>query len=447
MKNLDRIKEILRKIISYKYTPFICLFFIMLFFHTRFNLDFRDDIWFEEKSTGSFFEFLSTRYEEWTGRLIIEAIMILIHRLPDFVWWISNSFMYVLLAFNIYYLIGKKNIYWIILTLLLYPIFLLGEAGFIATTLNYLWPLALGLIAFYPIRHIYDGKVEKVWTYPIYILSLLFACNQEQMCAIIVSFYFIFIIDLFRKKKITKFIIISFIISLASLIFVLTCPGNSLRNIAEVERWYPVYKSFTIIDKVYLGVVTTSLMTVVNKFLPFIFLSILLPIIHFRKKSSNFIKAVSLIPIVLLAIYNNFLGIVSTYFSGFYELIRGAKYFLEGRPTIDYNEVSTLFSITVSILLIGSLLISIYKVFEKDKEKYLIPLILLAGFASRFILGFSPTIFASGLRTFFIFEISLIIISVYLIDKLDSEKTKFLLKFGLIIFSLMQLINLYILTI
>ena len=56
------------------------------------------------------------------------------------------------------------------------------------------------------------------------------------------------------------------------------------------------------------------------------------------------------------------------------------------------------------------------------KEKSLLPLLIfLAGFASRFIIGFSPTIFASGARTAFILYMSLIIVILYTLNKLYKD--------------------------
>lgn len=46
-------------------------------------------------------------------------------------------------------------------------------------------------------------------------------------------------------------------VSAAALIFIFTCPGNSIRFAHEVSYWYPEFANFTIIEKSYLGLVTT----------------------------------------------------------------------------------------------------------------------------------------------------------------------------------------------
>ena len=99
------------------------------------------------------------------------------------------------------------------------------QAGWAATTINYMWPLATCLFAIIPIKKIYDNEKIRIWEYPLYTIALLFAGNQEQTSAILVCVYLIFtIIVTVRSKKINPYMLFQTILAIASIVFILTCP-------------------------------------------------------------------------------------------------------------------------------------------------------------------------------------------------------------------------------
>ena len=83
--------------------------------------------------------------------------------------------------------------------ILIYPIVLMNGAGWAATTINYMWPLATGLFALIPIRKIWDEEKIKFWQYPLYIIAMIFATNQEQVCAILLGTYLLFTVFIFQN--------------------------------------------------------------------------------------------------------------------------------------------------------------------------------------------------------------------------------------------------------
>ncbi len=70
---------------------------------------------------------------------------------------------------------------------------------------------------------------------------------------------------------------------------------------------------------------------------------------------------------------------------------------------------------TILILMIG---VAICGSFQSIEETVLVLLILSAGFATRILMGFSPTLIASGTRTFFFLDVSLYIGAVWYIRRI-----------------------------
>lgn len=89
---------------------------------------------------------------------------------------------------------------------------------------------------------------------------LVFATNQEQVCAWLFGLSLSFLLyRIVKNRRLTKndsYIIISVLICAASLVFILTCPGNNRRFIAEINSWFPQYTSLSFFEKLQLGVLT-----------------------------------------------------------------------------------------------------------------------------------------------------------------------------------------------
>ena len=441
----------MEKIIKNKYFPFLILFITMFIVCLTLKINWGDDVWFKEKAGEDLLNYISSRYNTWTSRILIESVMLILLQLPKFIWCLLTSFMITLLSYCISYMFTKnqyKMNWLIILIVCIYPLNEMNSAGWYATSLNYLYPLALGLFAMLPIKNAILNKKEKIYMYPLYILSLIYACNQEQMAAIIFCFYLIFGIYLFINKKLNKFILIQFVLSILSMIFILTCPGNAERSLLEINTWYPEYMNFGTISKIYLGVVSTILTSIFNLKMSLLVLSILIPIVIFKKCKNSIMKIISFVPLMLICINNIFYDFVSKIYPGINNIINDMKIFTIGVKNIEFNLVS-LMSLLVSILFISTLLISVYFIFKKQEKKYVALLVILAGLFSRFIIGFSSTIYASGMRTFLFLDISVIILIIMILDEFKIFKFKninYLYGFCLLL-ALLQIFNTCILNI
>ncbi|MDY6847093.1 MAG: hypothetical protein SVP52_08160 [Chloroflexota bacterium] len=69
-------------------------------------------------------------------------------------------------------------------------------------------------------------------------------------------------------------------------------------------------------------------------------------------------------------------------------------------------------------------IILVYLEFENTRKSPLAISVIFLGFISRLILAFSPTIYASGIRTHFILLVSIIIYSVMVFQRLSRRKSR-----------------------
>ena len=85
-----------------------------------------------------------------------------------------------------------------------------------------------------------------------------------------------------------------------------------------------------------------------------------------------------------------------------------------------FSEFYNVVPLLISVLLICSIIYMMVVIFKKSNA---LPFfIFLLGFATRFIMGFSPTIFASCSRTCYFLYMAMIIIILYIFIKLNNDK-------------------------
>ena len=436
--------EILKNNFGY----FILIFLIILSIHQLFNF-MNDDITFFSKvlNEQGIPAFIKVRYTTWTSRIIIETMLIIISR-NIYIWRITNSLVITLLIYTINKIFfdsnQKKGIYTSFIVFLLYPYYQMSEAGFAATTLNYLWPLTFLLYAFIPFQTIYKNKKLNKKLMPTYVIAFLYACNQEQAACIGLFASAIFLIYCIKNKKSTKYPLTLFLLSIFSIVLIIACPGNSIRKIAEMKNCYPDYINANFLDKIYLGVVSTCSILISNFLLILLFSTLIFTLVILKNNFEKKIKILGIIQfliISLLSVYRVYTvischNILQAYTYGIF-------YY---HPQIGHVFTMTIKNILIFVLCIGITLNYCYLIYKLlNKKSYFSILTLLAGCGTRVLMGFSPTIFASGNRTMIFMYFSILFVTLSLwkqYQKKFSKKQIKIINFIIILF----IITNYILT-
>lgn len=102
---------------------------------------------------------LRYRYMTWSSRTLIEAtLFVFSHGFHWTTWIVIDIVMEVVIWLTLAELTRIRNP-WILTSLvLIYPMSEMGSAGWMATTINYLWPLAMMLVAAVPLSRMYRGQ-------------------------------------------------------------------------------------------------------------------------------------------------------------------------------------------------------------------------------------------------------------------------------------------------
>lgn len=416
----------LKKLYHSDYFPIVVFSIILLIITAFINLGWGDDVWFYNALNNTDkISFLMDKYQVWTSRVVTEFFLVTLVKLPN-LWRILNVAVMVLATVSIFKLFNIKKYalsLWIVIALIaIIPIELYYSAGWIATTLNYLWPLAFGLFSIFPIKKILDNRKIRWYEYLAYVPAYIYAINCEQMCAVLFAIYLIFTIYVYHENKKVKLTLIIFtILALAGLVFALSCPGNALREAEETAKYFPDFGSLSLARKMEIGYSSTLFEFIFKPNLLFMIFSLILAISAFSKLTNQIAKLVAAIPLTVNLIFGWFSDI-----------------FVKVCPNIDTIKNSlTQYGTGISlgskqswipdmILLVVCLAIifTLYRIFDDKKYSLLTILIILLGFASRMVMSLSPTIWESGSRTFLFMYFSVVICCYMLYENFVSTKAR-----------------------
>lgn len=396
-----------------------CMLMFALFFIAHINLTYYgDDYYFRDLlEQNGFLETLSIRWKTWTSRLIIESILLLVA--PNiWIWKIINSFTLVLLVIAISKIIfvdltvGKLTITFLIVHL--YPFYDMYSAGWVSTTVNYLWPLTLMTIAFIPLQKLIIGNsnIQKKNLF-LYTICAIISTNNEQVASItlivgFISFAYIY----FVKKTKNYYPLLLCIIGLISVLIISICPGNQARIATAILIYSPNWNLMHFYDKMFIAIQITSAVLLKNTYILVIALSLLFTIGLYRNKITiDSILIFSLFAILLLIRFIcNIRGTI----------ILPLFAYQPSETNLYYPLVTSILLFLLHFTVLFSFPFLVWRIIGNNT----LPIIIIIGIASRLLAGLSPTFIDSGDRTMIFYYFTLISSILYLSSHLYYEFVK-----------------------
>lgn len=386
-----------------KYIPFIFMGIVLLLFHKGIIINIGDDVEFRRKATQSGFnliQWLIKRYRTWSSRTLIEMLMMIILTFPGKVWKVLDSVIFTIIPlFMSKTLFSEEDIIqknWILVSLCLtLNMNFMKEAGWVATTMNYAWPLAFGMIALYSIRKKFEDKKIYLIEAIGYSICLLISANSEQMCVVIcIAFFVASVIYWGKNKKIEKYFAVELVLSALSLAYIMLCPGNTIRTYTETKNWLPGFERCGLLKKIELGISNTLNVILIQRYWWLVILAMFLCIAIWYKYNDKFYRTIAAIPLIVTTLLQYFHEKKGNTCLP-YNLMNGKGIF---RP--DTIRSWKAMWIYVGLLFVCCLfLINMYILYENSIKMLLISCIFVVGLMTKAMMGFSPTIWASMERT------------------------------------------------
>jgi hypothetical protein len=253
-------------------------------------------------------------------------------------------------------------------------------------------------------------------------LLLVIAANQEVICTILLIIFLSMAIYLKKRKRSHWFLFVVILVCIIGIALVFTTPGNAARRDSEL-KWFQDFDHISLIDKLEIGVSSTLARQIYTFNLIFIILALLLVIVVHSKYKNTLIRFYAVIPIAVALIFNNSFSLSERLFpnlTSFYYSV--TKY---GIITLNnFTSIKTYIPFFILYFTAFCIVILLYLTFENTSESLIAIGGFVLGFVSRMAVAFSPTIWASGIRTHTYFTYAILICSVLVFNKLDDEKPK-----------------------
>lgn len=421
----------------YPYLPFFLFFLYAAYVHRQVGLLEGDDmVYLDSLSDTSVWRWTRAFYQQWGGRVPLQLLDILFLNLPLVCWKIWNTILYTLIPVYCYKIIQlffrkieEKKAFFLNLSICSLCFFLpqrllTSAVIWVTGSFNYLLPMAMFCIAFYGIAAMFCGKrLKKIEMFFTWVAAFL-TCYAEQTAAVFLctaTFLMGYAVVQYKRQdalvsetgvawyrqprgKQIGGCMFLWVFALCNVAVLFAAPGNQVRSRAELLRWYPQFDQLNGLDKMVMGLIHTikALFTEESGYL--MLLLVLLGILSMRKR-----KLQQLCFVLLCAV---------TY---------AAKLAVEKMEDgVFWQIYNTRLLVGLGVCLFWILLLAwlVFDFVNTDLLKYICALLVLAVFASGMVLGFSPTIFASEDRIFFVGACLLILLLSLLLAEVMQERTE-----------------------
>lgn len=409
------------------------VFFIVLFysvFHFFIKPDYWDDATYM-KDLGRFgyniFTYTSYRYHAGSSRIFVEICLSIIAALPNIIWKIADVLMIALLYLQLDYFSeyalfvkGKGRATLLALLVCAYPFSAMASAGWMATTTNYLWVLALGMYAINRIVKVaVYQKTLSAAEHVCMVLAILYSASYELMAAILFLAVTAAIVYQRVKKEKTPFILwVVMAIVILLLVYIACCPGNRNRILSDAENWMPEYFQLYILDKIRMGMVTAFLHFVSIPSAIFFLFSCLCFWGTVFKTKEVYKRVIALFPAVIDIFWSTYY--LLSYFRGENVMTYQAPApLLGGADTLE--QIALLITFTVWL---AAVICALRWNFEENRTFWCCLLLLGVGCAPELIIGFTPTVIASMLRTTIYLYLVMILIILCMWENVSDDLKK-----------------------
>ena len=410
--------------------PFFVLFALALGWHLVMHMYSSDDEIMRALTYDSLPRFMIERYFAWSTRIFTDTIFMILLRLPSIVWRILDSALYAFFSMAVSYLAGgrdKPPVRWLcVCGFCLYPFIDMISAGWIVTTCVYLWSCASLFFAAAASKKAFEapsGRVNAGW-WALAVLASLLAGSMEQSCCCLIVLGAACIVRSLSEKRFSWLYAIELAIGVCMLCLHMLSPALSIRDIEEAKGWFPDYATLSLAQRLEMGFSATMYHFLAEPSLLFLlFSSFLFTRILMKKRPALFVICGAL-PLLTCLIYG--FGLGAGAFEALFPELWAVKNALGHYGTCPvWGDWDTFLPLFVMILNAICVCAALYCSFDAPKDRWACLLALCSAAGVRVAIGLSPTIWASGFRTFIILQFTFVYLTCRLASEMIEEKRSF----------------------
>lgn len=360
------------------------------------------------------------QYYTWSSRQLINFVWIAILRCGRWAWFLYMSISMFVMLKSLKLLFGsndKRIELFGITMMMLFPFTAITNAGWVATTVSYFGPQAFAIMSLVPIKNALKGEKTNIFQFVIYCCCLLYGANAEQTCIVLLGLYGIATIYfIFYLHKCDWHILILTILAIISLVYTITCPGNWARDGAEVAHWFPTYQMLDLFNKVDIGLSTTLHWLFAEGRVFMIMICAMMAYFVWNKYTESLYRVVSFIPICAVLAMGPFSNILINLFPYMDQSMADVNRY--GEFVADISQLGKgIIQFEMFLLICICLCVEIFLLNDTIEDIIIDMSLAIMGVASRVMMGFSPTVYASSERTYTSLIFCFILMAVHIYSK------------------------------
>lgn len=410
MEKNQKVREFFRR--NY---AFVIAFVIILAWHTCMELNI-DSVWFSiQLDKATYAEYIKARYMRWTSRLLIETGLLFFTR-HMVLWRIVDTAVWVFILYGMTKLLNRNYTgrFSAVVCLLAacYHVSDMNSAGWVAGINNYIWPFACLCGVMLLVKELFFQREVKWYAGALGVILTVCACNHEQAAVATLGSIFCCIAYMVWKKiKVSRWLWGYFATAVASLVFILTCPGNGMRKTIEISAYFKEYPELSLGNKLDIGITSLCYYNIFEKnYLFLIFLAVLCVVV-WKKQIPYWQKCVAAFPLAGTLTARYFLDDIAGIVPGILSMrnpLGAAGTYVSGS---EWSIVTIIFYIGI----MGLVLWELFLIFRENQRDGILLLVILGiGFGTRFMMCLAPSIWISGYRTCIFWQMALILATGYL---------------------------------
>lgn len=401
--------------------------------------------------------YLRWRYETWVGRMAAEALVYITFHCNLWFWRIVNATMLVLLPIGIIRLAltaarvpegsvrqwyvhkpacsshrpGQAGLGISVAAVAVYFLMSVMTLGYAAIWINgsifYTWTFTCGIWALVPFADCAfseDGSIGQKKMFWLTIpLAIIASMSVEQMGAVLLVFEVLGTAYVWmRWRKLQPALLIQTIVTLTAFLILFAAPGNAIRVETEIATWMPQYATMSLGQHLFITFhwLLSSFANENRLFLAGIW-GIGIAVLWQKKEEKKYVKVLwtACAGIFSVAALLPFAGI--TVMSDM-----GMKY-IDITSCVNLVPDVANFDMTTKFVMawwLAALLFTFAYLWKVSGCQVTLLLAYLAGIASEAIMFFSPTMYASGARVYYLTDLLYLFIILCLILGLKSRKVQ-----------------------
>ncbi len=375
----------------------------------------------------SFWQIPAHLYATWSSRTLIEMTIVIFSMVPVQVWAVINSFIMVIILFMLIKLVDSElSIEHTIITSLLFLTVqweFMSTAGWIATTLNYLWTSCAGLFALFVIYKLSKGCKIAVLVQILSVVILLYSLNMEITLAfhvIVTAALAIYLV--YSKTRIPPLMYVHIAAIAGALLYTSLSPGVALRFITEINGFFPDMHMRGFARNIELGLSAAMRTFLFERDMLFGLFCLIVAVAVFKLHKNIFYRLISLCPLVATLCFGVFKGLFISAIPIFAFIPQSVTQ--EGIITFDNaNNFPSHIPFFIICAVITCIIVSLYIIFGHTEMSLLAIILFCASFATCAAVGFTPVVWASARRTSMVFILCIIALCTLIYKNIQNKRS------------------------